>query len=100
MHTVIKPRRGIAQLELGEVWDYRELLGYFAWRDIVVRYKQTSIGVLWAFIRPFLTMVIFTVAFGRIAKLLKDAGLVMVFGYIIYKMVELYLCPPIVPITP
>lgn len=72
MHTVIKPRRGLAQLDLAEVWQSRELLGFLAWRDIVVRYKQTSIGVLWAFIRPFLTMVIFTVVFGRIAKLPSD----------------------------
>jgi lipopolysaccharide transport system permease protein len=72
LHTVIKPRRGLAQLDLAEVWQARELLGFLAWRDIVVRYKQTSIGVLWAFIRPFLTMVIFTVVFGRIAKLPSD----------------------------
>lgn len=72
MHTIIKPRRGLAQLDLAEVWQARELLGFLAWRDIVVRYKQTSIGVLWAFIRPFLTMIIFTVVFGRIAKLPSD----------------------------
>jgi lipopolysaccharide transport system permease protein len=69
MHTVIKPRRGFARLDLGEVWRYRELLGFLAWRDVVIRYKQTTIGVLWAFLRPFLTMVIFTVVFSRIAKL-------------------------------
>lgn len=81
MHTVIKPRRGLAQLDLGEVWEYRELLGYLAWRDIVVRYKQTSIGILWAFIRPFLTMVIFTVVFGRIAKLPSDGVPYAVFTF-------------------
>lgn len=59
----------MASLDLGEMWEYRELLGFLAWRDVVVRYKQTAAGVLWAFIRPFLTMVIFTVVFGRIAKL-------------------------------
>jgi lipopolysaccharide transport system permease protein len=81
LHTVIKPRRGLAQLDLPEVWEYRELLGYLAWRDIVVRYKQTSIGVLWAFIRPFLTMVIFTVVFGRIAKLPSDGVPYAVFTF-------------------
>ena len=81
MHTVIKPQRGLAQLELGEVWQARELLAFFAWRDIVVRYKQTSIGVLWAFIRPFLTMVIFTVVFGRIAKLPSDGVPYAVFTF-------------------
>ena len=52
-----------------ELWRYRELLQVLAWRDLSVRYKQTIIGLLWALIRPFLTMVIFTTIFGRIAKL-------------------------------
>jgi lipopolysaccharide transport system permease protein len=81
LHTVIKPPRGLAQLELGEVWQARELLAFFAWRDIVVRYKQTTIGVLWAFLRPFLTMVIFTVVFGRIAKLPSDGVPYAVFTF-------------------
>ena len=81
MHTVIRPRRGLAQLDLGEVWGYRELLGYLAWRDIVVRYKQTTIGLLWAFIRPFLTMVIFSVVFGRIARLPSDGVPYAVFTF-------------------
>lgn len=72
MHTVIKPRTGMARLDLAETWRYRELLGYLAWRDVVVRYKQTTIGILWAFLRPFLTMVIFSVVFGRVAKLPSD----------------------------
>jgi lipopolysaccharide transport system permease protein len=69
MHRVIKPPRGLANLDFPELWEYRELLGFLAWRDVVVRYKQTAIGILWAFIRPFLTMLIFTIVFGRIAKL-------------------------------
>lgn len=52
-----------------DLWRYRELFRVLAWRDLSVRYKQTVIGVLWALIRPFLTMVVFTVIFGRIAKL-------------------------------
>src|SRR3984893_19377095 len=55
-----------------ELWRYRELLQVLAWRDLSVRYKQTLIGVLWAVIRPLLTMVIFTIIFGRIAKLPSD----------------------------
>jgi lipopolysaccharide transport system permease protein len=47
LHTGIKPRRGFAQLDLAEVWQYRELLGFLAWRDIIIRYKQTTIGLLW-----------------------------------------------------
>jgi lipopolysaccharide transport system permease protein len=52
-----------------DLWRYRELFRVLAWRDLSVRYKQTIIGVLWALIRPFLIMVIFTIVFGRIAKL-------------------------------
>ncbi|OUL29878.1 phosphate ABC transporter permease [Nostoc sp. T09] len=52
-----------------DVWRYRELFYFLAWRDILVRYKQTAIGIAWALIRPFLTMVVFTVVFGQLAKL-------------------------------
>ena len=52
-----------------DIWRYRELFYFLAWRDILVRYKQTAIGVTWALLRPFLTMVVFTVIFGKIAKL-------------------------------
>lgn len=52
-----------------DLWSYRELLYFLAWRDILVRYKQTAIGIAWALIRPFLTMVVFTVVFGQLAKL-------------------------------
>ncbi len=52
-----------------DLWRYRELFYFLAWRDILVRYKQTVIGILWAIIRPFLTMIVFTVIFGKLAKL-------------------------------
>src|SRR6266699_733934 len=52
-----------------DLWRYRELFYFLAWRDILVRYKQTVIGILWAVLRPFLTMMVFVVVFGRIAKL-------------------------------
>src|SRR6267143_543278 len=55
-----------------DLWHYRELFRVLAWRDLEVRYKQTVIGAAWAVIRPFLTMVVFTVIFGRIAKLPSD----------------------------
>src|ERR1700693_4612405 len=58
----------------GDLWRYRELFYVLAWRDIAVRYKQTAIGAAWALIRPFLTMVVFTVIFGRIAKLPSDGS--------------------------
>lgn len=57
-----------------DLWRYRELFLILAWRDISVRYKQTIIGILWAIIRPFLTMIVFTVIFGRIAKLPTDGS--------------------------
>jgi lipopolysaccharide transport system permease protein len=55
-----------------DVWAYRELFAILAWRDVAVRYKQTVIGLAWAIIRPFLTMVVFTIVFGRLAKLPSD----------------------------
>jgi lipopolysaccharide transport system permease protein len=57
-----------------DLWAYRELFAILAWRDLAVRYKQTVIGVVWAIIRPLLTMVIFTIVFGRLAKLPTEGG--------------------------
>lgn len=57
-----------------DLWRYRELFVILAWRDVAVRYKQTVIGVAWAIVRPFLTMVIFTFVFSRLAKLPSDGG--------------------------
>lgn len=69
MHKVIRRRTGFEQIDFRELWAYRELLGFFAWRDITVRYKQTVVGVGWAFARPFITMIVLAFVFGRIAKL-------------------------------
>jgi lipopolysaccharide transport system permease protein len=55
-----------------DVWNYRELFAILAWRDVAVRYKQTVIGIAWALVRPFLTMLIFTIVFGQLAKLPSD----------------------------
>jgi lipopolysaccharide transport system permease protein len=65
----IEPPHGWLQLRLHEVWEYRELLYFFVWRDVKVRYKQTAIGVLWVVLQPLLTMLVFTLFFGRLAKL-------------------------------
>jgi lipopolysaccharide transport system permease protein len=70
---IIEPR-GRERHYWFELWRYRELFQVLAWRDLSVRYKQTVIGALWAVIRPFLTMVIFTIVFGRIAKLPSDGS--------------------------
>lgn len=67
--TVIQPSRGLLSLKLGELWHYRELLYFLTWRDVKIRYKQAVLGFLWAFIQPFLKMVVFSVVFGGLAKL-------------------------------
>jgi homopolymeric O-antigen transport system permease protein len=66
--TVVKPAPRWPHLDLRELWHYRELLATLTWRDVAVRYKQTSIGVTWAILQPFLTMVVFTFVFGRFAN--------------------------------
>lgn len=66
--TVIKPAPRWPHLDVSELWHYRELLARLVWRDVTVRYKQTSIGITWAIIQPFLTMVVFTFVFGRFAN--------------------------------
>ena len=66
--TVIRPAPRWPHLDLVELWHYRELLGRLAWRDVTVKYKQTGIGVAWAVLQPFLTMVVFTFVFGRFAN--------------------------------
>ena len=65
----IEPPHGWLDLRLADVWEYRELLYFFVWRDVKVRYKQTVIGVLWVVLQPLLTMGVFTIFFGRLAKL-------------------------------
>ncbi len=68
----IQPSRGWVSLKLGELWEYRELLYFLIWRDIKVRYKQTALGAAWAIIQPFFTMVVFSLFFGRLAKVPSD----------------------------
>lgn len=77
----ITPPRKIVNLNLPEIWRFRDLLYIFVWRDIKVRYKQTAIGVLWAIFQPFLTMLIFTVFFGRLAKMPSDGVPYPIFVY-------------------
>ena len=66
---VIAPRRGWLAINFREIWRYRELLYFLAWRDVKVRYKQTVLGFLWAFLQPFTKMVVFSVVFGGLAKM-------------------------------
>jgi homopolymeric O-antigen transport system permease protein len=75
------PSKGWALPKLRELWEYRELLFFFVWRDIKVRYRQTVMGALWAIIQPFFTMVIFSLFFGRLAKIPSDGLPYPVFSY-------------------
>jgi lipopolysaccharide transport system permease protein len=68
----IAPSKGWVPLRLNELWEYRELLYFLTWRDIKVRYKQTALGAAWAIIQPVFTMVIFSLFFGRLAKMPSD----------------------------
>ena len=78
---IVKPSKGWISLKLKELWEYRELLYFMAWRDIKVRYKQTVLGVAWAIIQPFFTMVIFSIFFGRLAKMPSDGIPYPIFAY-------------------
>jgi lipopolysaccharide transport system permease protein len=79
--TRIKPTRGWVSLRLDELWAYREVLYFLVWRDIKVRYKQTVLGAAWAIVQPFLTMVVFSVFFGRLAEIPSDGIPYPVFSY-------------------
>jgi lipopolysaccharide transport system permease protein len=78
---IVEPPHGWFQLRLRDLWEYRELAFYLTWRDISVRYKQTGLGVLWAVIQPVITMVIFSVIFGKLAKLPSDGIPYPIFSY-------------------
>lgn len=79
--TVIRPKKGWQTLNLKELIKCRELLFFLAWRDIKVRYKQTVLGVAWAIIQPFFTMVIFSLFFGRLAKIPSEGIPYPIFSY-------------------
>jgi lipopolysaccharide transport system permease protein len=78
---VVEPSRGWIRLNLRDLWEYRELLYFLTWRDIKVRYKQTALGAAWAVIQPFFTMVVFSLFFGRLAKVPSDGIPYPIFAY-------------------
>ena len=79
--TLIKPTFGWAALNLRDLWIYRELILFMTWRDLKVRYKQTLLGASWAVLQPFLTMVVFSIFFGNLAKVPSDGVPYPIFSY-------------------
>lgn len=79
--VLLRPSRGWASLGLQELWEYRELLYFLTWRDLTVRYKQTVLGITWAVIQPFMTMLVFSLFFGRLAQIPSDGVPYPVFSY-------------------
>ena len=80
-HLRIEPSRGWAALRLDDLWRYRELLYFLVWRDIKIRYKQTALGASWAVIQPFVTMIVFSIFFGKLAKVPSDDIPYPIFSY-------------------
>lgn len=78
---VIEPSRGLADFNLKEIWDYRDLMFFLAWRDINIRYKQTVLGAAWAVVQPVLTMILFTVFFGRMAGVPSEGAPYPLFAF-------------------
>ena len=78
---IIRPSKGWVPLKLKELWEYRELLYFLVWRDIKVRYKQTVLGAAWAIIQPLFTMIVFSIFFGRLAKIPSDGLPYPIFAY-------------------
>lgn len=79
--TVIRASHGWRALDVGELWRYRELVYFLAWRDVKVRYRQTVLGILWALIQPVVAMVIFTIFLGRLAQVPSDGAPYALFAY-------------------
>lgn len=79
--TIITPPKGITGINLRGIWNFRDLLVLLIWRDITIRYKQTIIGASWAVLQPFLTMVVFSIFFGRFANIPSDGLPYPIFSY-------------------
>jgi lipopolysaccharide transport system permease protein len=79
--TIVQPRKAFWDLELGSLWEYRELLYFLVWRDIKVKYKQTALGVAWAVLQPLMATLIFSIFFGRLARIPSDGVPYPVFVY-------------------
>jgi lipopolysaccharide transport system permease protein len=78
---VIRPHKGLIPVNLRELWQFRDLLYFLSWRDIKVKYKQTALGAAWAILQPLITMIVFSILFGRLAKVPSDGIPYPIFVY-------------------
>ncbi len=81
VELLIAPPTGWCPIDFKELWAYRELFGFLVWRDVSVRYKQSVLGILWALLTPLVTMLIFSILFGRVAKIPTDGIAYPIFSY-------------------
>ncbi len=81
MELIIKPKNKWWQFDWKEIWLFRDLFYFLTWRDVKVKYKQTAVGTLWAIFQPFITMVVFTIFFGKLAKMPSDGIPYPIFVY-------------------
>jgi lipopolysaccharide transport system permease protein len=80
--TIIEPRKNFSWDEFKEIWAYRELMYFFTWRDLKVRYKQTTFGIAWAIFQPLIAMVVFSIFFGKLAAMPSDGIPYPIFVYV------------------
>ncbi len=79
--VILRPARGWSLINLRDLWNYRELIFFMTWRDLKVRYKQTILGIGWAVIKPFMTMIVFSIFFGKLAAMPSDGIPYPIFSY-------------------
>jgi len=79
--TIIEPAKGWIPLKLSELWEYRDLFYFLVWRDVKARYAQSILGVGWAIIQPVFSMIVFTVVFGKLAKVNSEGVPYAIFSY-------------------
>jgi lipopolysaccharide transport system permease protein len=80
-HLRIEPSNGFVPIKIKELWEYRELFFFLIWRDIKVRYKQTALGAAWAIIQPVMTMIVFSIFFGKLGKIPSDGVPYPIFSF-------------------
>lgn len=82
MELIIRPKKNFSLEDIVELWRFKTLLYFFGWRDLKVRYKQTAVGIMWAVFQPFMTMVVFTIIFGKFGKIPSENIPYPIFVYV------------------